>query len=254
MDDGQLLDICLNVTGAFEGGTPSYSTLTGDSDGQGLSAGILQWNAGQGTLQLLVRQIVQAMGSDRAAAYFMDSDIQAFMQMEVTAALAFVRQHYINPHSRQVTPSAEMQWKAFLNSQESIDAQRDYASTTVLSLAHSLANKYVAEAAASTRVLAFFFDLCTQQGGMKTVPVLSGKPNYFGAMDFAVRSNLACADLWEPVVTVDPLAAKLVYYGYERAKLADPHYLWDTFSRRGTIACRIGIVHGVKVDLTAVLD
>ena len=64
--DDQLLDTCLNVTGHFEGGTPKYSAVTGNFDGMGLSAGIIQWNLGQGTLQQLLKTIAAHMGATKA--------------------------------------------------------------------------------------------------------------------------------------------------------------------------------------------
>lgn len=47
--------VSLNITGSFEGNS-SWSTIANNSDGQGLSLGLLQQNLGQGTLQpLLIR-------------------------------------------------------------------------------------------------------------------------------------------------------------------------------------------------------
>jgi len=45
----------LLLTFAFEGS--SYTALTGNFDGQGISFGLLQWNIGQGTLQPLLQQM-----------------------------------------------------------------------------------------------------------------------------------------------------------------------------------------------------
>ncbi|MEK6553980.1 MAG: hypothetical protein AABZ31_01970 [Bdellovibrionota bacterium] len=45
--------LALNVTGSFEG-SQSWTTIAGDSDGQGLSLGLLQQNLGSGTLQPLL--------------------------------------------------------------------------------------------------------------------------------------------------------------------------------------------------------
>ena len=54
MDDNALLTMCLQVSGTFEnGGGATYDAVTGNFDGQGISVGILQWCAGQGSLQTL---------------------------------------------------------------------------------------------------------------------------------------------------------------------------------------------------------
>lgn len=48
------LDKAFAVTSYFEGG---YTAIAGNSDGQGLSLGFLQWNFGQGTLQSLLLRV-----------------------------------------------------------------------------------------------------------------------------------------------------------------------------------------------------
>jgi hypothetical protein len=52
MDDKGLLELCLKISGSFENGAPDYHGVTGNFDGQGISVGVLQWNAGQGSLQI----------------------------------------------------------------------------------------------------------------------------------------------------------------------------------------------------------
>ncbi len=84
MEDEQLLDICLKVTGSFEGGTPRYDAIAGDFDGAGLSCGLLQWNTGSGTLQKLVAEIGAAMGWEKAKAYFATGDYRS--TLHATAA------------------------------------------------------------------------------------------------------------------------------------------------------------------------
>ena len=48
----KVLDKCLQITGSFEGA--GWGGVTGNFDGQGLSAFIMQWNLGQRTLQPLL--------------------------------------------------------------------------------------------------------------------------------------------------------------------------------------------------------
>jgi len=53
---------CLALTGTFETGKgvpECFSGITGDFDGQGISYGALQWNFGMGSLQPLLRDMVQ---------------------------------------------------------------------------------------------------------------------------------------------------------------------------------------------------
>ena len=255
MVEEQLLDICLKVTGSFEGGSPRYDALTGDSDGQGISAGILQWNLGQGTLQELVRRIGTAMGWDKAKVIIPMGDLQALSRMAPHSAVAYAHEHYLSSLDyRRIRPAAVAAWKAFLISPESIAAQQQYAVQTVLASAHHLANKFVPEAANRTRVIAFFFDLVTQQGSMRTVQPLEGPASSGPVLFYAAGQNLACTNKWRAVVATDELAKKLLYYAFERGRLGNPAYMWDSVSRRGTIATRVGIVHQTPIDLTALLD
>lgn len=245
-----LLEMCLKVTGAFENGTPKFDRVTGNADGEGISAGILQWNAGQGTLQKLVQAIGAAMGWDNARTFF-SSDIEQFSTLAPSVALVFTRQHYLDP-SGKLSRAAALAWRSFLATPESVAAQQAYAETTTLAAARRLAAEYVPEAADHTRVVAFFFDLVNQQGSMSSVKPAKGTGAE--ALAFAKTQNIVCANLWAAAAAADPLADQLLFYAYERAKLARPRYVWDSLARRGTIAARRGIVHATSIDLTHVLD
>lgn len=52
MDQKEILDVCLKITGAFEGA--GYDHVAGNFDGAGISFGILQWNFYSKTLQPLL--------------------------------------------------------------------------------------------------------------------------------------------------------------------------------------------------------
>jgi hypothetical protein len=261
LDNKSLLELCLKVSGGFESGTgPSYTSLTGNFDGMGMSAGILQWNAGQGTLQTLVKAIGNSMGWVKAKTFF-SSDIQAFSQLPAGApAVAWCLAHYIASGSKNLDPGVAQRWSIFLSQPESIAAQVQIASNGVLAHAQREVAAYAPAFVSSTRPYAFFFDLVTQEGGMTvgkhTVPPIpSGQtPNVSDALAFAQANNLACHDLWAAVTANDDEAALLLHYAYSRALLANPTYAWDTCSRRGTIACRAGIVHEAHLDFTTILD
>jgi hypothetical protein len=253
MDDNQLLDVCLSITGRFEGGTPSYTALVGDFDGAGMSAGILQFNPLSGTLQKLVSMIGTAMGWTKAKAFFV-SDIEAFSKTSPKDGVAFVKAHYLDAaNPKKLAPAATVAWKAFLSSEEGVAAQRSYAESTVLSHAKRLALQFVPEYATRSRSIAFFFDLCTQQGSMTTIKPVPN-PSAAACLAFAKLEDPACAAIWQEAALTDPLAQNLLYYGYERARQARSLYVWDCLSRRGTIAARKGIADKTHMDFTAQLD
>lgn len=252
MENGQLLDICLKITGGYEGGVLSYTTVTGNFDGEGISAGCLQWNAGQGTLQHLINLAAAQMGWDKAQSYF-HSDIKQFASSSPAAAIDFAKAHYLDDQNpKKLAPAAAAAWKAFLADPAMVAAQRSLAQSTVLASAQHLAAKYVPDYAGRSRSIAFFFDLVTQQGSMSSVPV---NPNGNGAaaIAFAAIQDGGCAALWQQAAS-DPLASILLYYGFERAKLGRAEYIWTSLSRRGTIAARKGIVERTHFDFTSLLD
>lgn len=261
LDNKSLLELCLKVSGGFESGRgPSYTSLTGNFDGQGISAGILQWNAGQGTLQSLVRVIGNAMGWDKAKTFF-TSDIQVFSQLPAGAlAVNWCLDKYITSGSKNLDPGAAQRWVTFLSQPESIAAQVQLASDGVLAHAQREVVAYAPGFVGNMRPYAFFFDLVTQQGGMTvghhTVPPIPNGvvPDITDALAFAKANSPACHDLWATATAGDNEAVLLLHYAYARAILANPLFVWDALSRRGTIACRSGIVHQAHIDFTSILD
>jgi hypothetical protein len=260
LTDQALLELCVQISGGFENSAgASYTTVAGDEDGQGFSAGVLQWNAGQGTLQILLQHIGAAMGWSKAQTYF-KSDIQHLSTLNTTAAVQFCIQHYIVNGGTAVAPDAKTAWQNFLSTPESIAAQIQMASMGILSHTKSLVSQFTSAYVGRTRPYAFFFDLITQEGGMRNangavLPVSSATlADCQPALVMANQNNPKCEAIWEIVLPNDSLAQLLLYYAYERSILASPPYVWDALSRRGSIACLGGIVHGATVNLKNLLD
>ena len=258
MDNNSLFATCLSVSGAFEnGGGASYDTVAGNFDGNGLSVGILQWNAGQGTLQTLLIKISETMGWDTMQAYF-KSSIHQLALSKPADAIAFCLDHYIETGTKNVDPAAKVIWQTFLNQPTCIAAQVALAQQTVLAHAQRLVTQYTPTYNDRTRAYAFFFDVVTQEGGMAVghteVPPISGTPDISDVIAFANANNAICAGIWAAHTSGDSLAQLLLHYGYARAMLANPAYRWDTCARRGTIACRSGIVHDTYIDLSEKVD
>lgn len=260
LDDKPLLELCLHVSGGFENGHgANYTSITGNFDGMGLSAGILQWNAGQGTLQPLINNIAGKMGWDKANSYFASS-IQTFASLRGQAAIQWCLDHYIVAGGKDVDPAAKVRWQNFLVQPESVQAQVEIASAGTLGHAKREVAAYAPDYAANNRPYVFFFDLITQEGGMSSgghtiPPIPSGQtPDISDVMDFAAQHSPQCQAIWEGIAVGDNEAALLLHYAYARAMLANPLYRWDACARRGTIACRSGIVHGAHLDFTTVLD
>jgi hypothetical protein len=157
-----------------------------------------------------------------------------------------------------VDPTALAMWQKFLTQPASINAQVTLAQQTVLAHAQRLVTMYTPTYSNRNRPYAFFFDVVTQEGGMavgnNVVPVITGVPDISDVIAFANANDPKCAAIWQANSASDPLAQTLLHYGYARAMMANAQYRWDTCSRRGTIACRGGIVHEATVNLTAMVD
>ena len=260
LNDKDLLELCVKVSGGFEnGGGAHYSTVAGNFDGQGLSVGILQWNAGQGTLQILLQKIGKSMGWEEAQSYF-KSDIQQLSILKSAEAIQFCLDHYIEENSTRVDPVALTAWQDFLDSPDAIQAQIEMATDGVLSHSKNLVAQFCSEYQDRLRPYAFFFDLATQSGGMKNsrgsvLPIGAvSQDDYKPALDLAHEKSQKCAGIWELSLTNDPLADLLLYYAYKRSILSNPAYVWDALSRRGSIACRGGVVHDAVVNFQTLLD
>lgn len=263
LDDKGLLELCVKVSGGFEnGGGASYTSLTGNFDGQGLSVGVLQWNAGQGTLQMLLQKIGKLMGWDEAKSYF-KSDIQYLSTLtgpHLQDAVQFCLDHYIEEGGTSVDASAAQAWKAFLADPASVAAQVEMATDGVLAHAKSLVADYCPSLTDHVRPYAFFFDLVTQSGGMRNKrghvdPIAAvAASDWQPALDMAHDKSQKCAGIWEMAVPSDSVAQLLMYYALKRSSLSDPQYVWDALSRRGSIAARGGVVHGAVINLTQVID
>ena len=259
MDNQSLVELCVKITGTFENGTPSYDTLTGNADGCGLSAGILQWNAGSGTLQNLLVNIASTLTWETMQTFF-KSDIHHFALLKPAEAIQWCKDHYIQDGSTNIDPAAKACWQGLLQQQASIDAQVAYATNTVLQRAQKFVTGFCPDTPTSTRAIAFFFDLVTQEGGMgnskgRVQPLAPGVvPSVTDALNFAQQKDLKTAGMWEIATQNDPLASRLLYYAYHRSLLSESQYVWDTFSRKGSIGCKVGIVHGSLVNFQSILD
>ena len=266
LDDTQLLELCLQVTGSFEAGSLNYSAVAGNFDGNGISCGCMQWNAGQGTLQTLLQNIAaKNAGGWTWVQSFFRSDIHAFAMMNSADAIEFAKDHYIMNGSTAVAPAAETCWKNLLGQPDSIAVQQEMAIKGPLSRAKAFVLQYTPSFVDRVRPYAFFFDLVNQDGGMSkkvngawtTVPAVApaGATSWSAALALASQTDALCYSEWAPILNNgDPLSKYLMHYAWQRAQWVLPAYVWDTVSRRGTIACRVGRVHATPINLTQLLD
>lgn len=147
------LDLCLEITGSFEGS--GYGQVTGNFDGMGISCGILQWNYGQGSLQAKVlAPYIQAYGSIHPL-------IDPTATMSSVDALKYAKEHLLM--GGEVKAEVKAILKSFLTSDNCVKIQK-LAAMNLYDRSISLMKMYEFD---SDRAAVWFFDTLTLNGSMK---------------------------------------------------------------------------------------
>jgi hypothetical protein len=256
----------LQVTGHFEDASDPWAAVSGDFDGEGISVGVLQWNIGQGSLQPLVNPIGRAVVV--AAMPIYGAALCDACAAPIPQGLEIVRSWQ---QGQALLPQARAELQllartaAFINQQVAAASHvADRAWTMAVDWAQATRN-----AQPSLREFCWFFDITTQNGGLKTVtPSLTANfitshsadgaaalvldwlaargPNDAGYKD--ARKN---AVLWKG--GLGPAKLTLMTASYLRARLARLQFQADMLNRKGTIVMGAGNVHGDHVDLTGLI-
>lgn len=238
--------LALEITGSFEG--KGFTQISGDFDGQGVSAGILQWNFGQGSLQeKILRPYLEKFGSIDALGIFpQPMDVAA--HMSTSQGVAYARTHMVDA-SKGGNPM-KLQWRAawekFLGRLDVISLQVD-AANGVLAKARKLAQDWGYPE--SPRAICFFFDIVTQNGSMSTVSKPAANRNECLSYLANAGSNKG---IWGRAIegASDEMLV-LFQAAYLRARKSNPQWFSDVFSRKGTIALGVGTVHGTPLELNS---
>lgn len=255
----------LTVTGHFEDSSDPMGAVSGDFDEQGISLGVLQWNIGQGSLQPLVRNIGQAGVLETMPTY--GRELWRAATVPQAQGLAIVRSWQTGPRIRA---DVMRELKAFTHGDAFVRQQIAAAETTAVSALRS-AREWAAEVGEvpDKALFCWFFDLLTQNGGLKTVTPAGAKSfiNGFGRdkADDAIcdwltgrgseqagyRDARKNADLWRN--SVPPSRLVIFAASFLRSGLSRLPYRADVMNRKGTIALGTGWVHLERHDLTAIL-
>jgi peptidoglycan hydrolase-like protein with peptidoglycan-binding domain len=225
---------CLALTGTFETGTAApdcFCGISGDFDGQGISFGVLQWNFGQGSLQPLVKDMVDRH-PDVIRAVFGKS-YEPFVE-----ALDSTRDELLNfarSVQHPVTHAIFEPWRGFAKSlgrtPEFQAIQTEHAQG-VFQRASALSQEY---GLWSERGVALMFDIVTQNGGIDRVT----KARTMGeiqALPVALSEE-------------DRETHQMEIIANRRAEAANPHWVDDVRLRKLCIARGQGTVHGIPYHL-----
>jgi hypothetical protein len=231
----------LKITGAFEGS--GYDNVTNNFDGQGLSAGVLQWCYGQESLQKrILRPYLEKHGSIDALDIFPKKtiDLSATMNGRVAIGLAKNVMH----NGSKLKPEWTSAWKKFLTLPETIEIQIE-ASKIVEENTLGMCSIWDLK----TCVAYFwFFDMFTQNGSLEKTT--KQKPDRAYAKLLIQYADSSCQKEWNKIDFNALSDEQIILFiaSYHRSLTALKKYAKDVFARKGTIALGVGIVHGDKYD------
>lgn len=256
----------LNVTGHFENSSDPFGGVSGDFDGMGISLGVLQWNIGTGSLQPLV------MSAGREAVIdAMPSHGEEFWQscnVPINQGLAIVRGWQ---NDSKLSASAHAELKFFAHSEQFMTQQISSAQKVAQHAwdAASNWNAQLGRESPDLHQFCWFFDLFTQNGGLKGVSP-GDVENFIRHADTDQADDLVCnwlasqqsaphggkdamknAAAWRNLP--NQISLELLIASYLRAQKSKPEWRVDVLNRKGTIAMRSGWVHGNKLDLNTVI-
>ena len=259
----ELLKSALEITGSIETNGNPWAGVSGDFDDQGISCGILQWNIGQKSLQPLVK----ACGQTAVQKYMPDfgDQLWAACHGSLAAGLTTVRSWQSNKKLKQ-DPRKELE--ALFGSAEMIEQQMAAAQEVgerSMALASRWANDLRGGGDPLLKEFCLFFDLVTQNGGMKNVwldDVQTFIANTGRAkVDDAVANWIVSrppttahysdgkknAALWRN--NVADADVELFTLAYLRCLKSNETYRVVALNRKGTIAVTRGWVNGSLVEL-----
>lgn len=236
---GELLDSALSITGKFEGS--GFNSVSGNFDGQGISAGILQWCYGQESLQnKILRPAIVKLGIEGVDSFF-PSPISHSAKMTGKQAVSFAKSLMLD--GTAVKYNWRSAWERFLTSPALIEIQRQ-ACDSVASKAWYYCEKFDMK---TERAFCWFFDIVTQNGSLNGIPkpeLYLAQVHYPGSIE---REGGINKYNWQQEGVKDDEAKILFRWTLQRVvrnKWAD-----DVISRKGTIAHCYGKVHGTLFDL-----
>jgi hypothetical protein len=262
----QWTETALKVTGHFEDSDSPLGGVTGDFDDMGVSLGVLQWNIGMGSLQPMVRSIGRAAVVQAMPAY--GAEMWAACNANVAEGLRIVRAWQPGGHLR-LPVAAELKRLALC---APFVAQQVANAEKVAERAYAAAAEWAGamdEPKPDKRLFCWFFDVLTQNGGMKGIGHgdVAAFTQRLGADrtddvicdwlaarspdDAGFRDSRRNASLWRDSISDERLP--LFVASYLRAMKSRPQYRGDVLNRKATIALGTGWVHGERHELDALL-
>lgn len=219
------------ITSHYEGA--GFKNTSGDFDQQGVSLGILQWCLGQGSLQPVLRDIFDAVGTDTHK-YLQQGralELLDVIKMPITKAVAWGNRISVK-RGGKATSLLVQPWKTelenLLTDPRAIAVQNRWAEAKMRHAA-GLCERFGLK---TERALAVAFDVLTQQGSINA------------GVEKEIRAS------WAKLPEGSTERDKLRVLVRVRASPARKQYIQDVLSRKLTIVEGHGVVHGTKYDFT----
>lgn len=223
---------CLGLTGSFETGQKApgcFATIAGDSDGQGMSFGALQWNFGQGTLQTLLQQMDQQHSDIIDEMFGADgATLRQVLAESQNQQMAWVR-------SIQSSNQIQQPWHDQFTALGFTDEFQEIEVQAAMQRYNASISWCATYGVVSERAAALMFDINVQNGGIA-----------------ADTQALILQDIQNLQPSGDPNqdeVNKLVIISNRRADAAKPQYQEDVRTRKLCIANGQGTVHGITYNL-----
>lgn len=223
------IDKALKITGQYEG--RGFDQVTGNFDGQGLSAGILQWCYGQGSLQSkILKPFISLYGKAELNKFF-NADVAASVYYSASAGVGFAKRY---------NGGWESSWRAFLLDERTVKLQK-IAAREVAEKAWRYCQQW---SLPTERAFCFFFDVVTQNGSMKGMKPPSTIESFKASIQEDGGINKS---YW---YELNPTDEQLILWQSIRDRVVRNRWASDVLARKGTIIFGIGKVHGKLINIT----
>lgn len=226
-------DIAVKIVGEFEG--TGYGSVSGNFDGMGISAGILQWNLGSGTLQDNILSYCDVTQHNFPVC------IKPLQTLKKSDAVAWAKD-VMHDSRGKLKQEWAIAWKMFMTSPVVVNLQKR-AIDKYWHRAREICGQ-LGFPQEYPRAMVFAFDIAVQNWSYDI-----GRPalNYEQAGNIIQLYGSKNFALWN-AETVNQDQQIMLIAAHLRALKCKPEWRHAVFVRKATIAIGIGYVNGVTMD------